>query len=142
MVWLGHLVRVSALWRVGDAGGNGQHAPAAISNFCPSAIHTRRDPLDSGGFARVITGSYKYRLGDAFGLRAITRVIIVCRRDRGDVFVRSGRTDLLLPQALGQSVTFRGGRKEERVMKTVKECATCFRTKHVGINGQIPGVVI
>ena len=128
MVRLGRTLKVSAVWRVGGAGRNGRQADAtpAMSNFRPSAIHTHRDPLDLGGFERVITGNDKHRFRDAFGSRTIVGVPIMCRRDPGNVFVRSGRTDLILLQTHGQSVTLSGGWNQQRVLKTVEERARCF----------------
>jgi len=87
MVRLDHTPHVLSVLRRGGMVMDRRHARAtpAIQTFCPSTIHTGRDPLDIGGFDRVIARNHKHRSRDAFSLRPITILTVMCRRDRGNV---------------------------------------------------------
>jgi hypothetical protein len=105
---------------------NGQrHAdqlPAA-GYFRPRVIDTICDPRDIGSLERVVTRNNQDIVGDALGLRTIARVAIVRRRYRSNVFVWFRCTNMVFLQALGQLVTLRRGRKQQRVLKPIEVSA-------------------
>src|SRR5271156_2028596 len=105
MVCLDHTPHVLSVLRSGGVVMNRRHARAtpAIRTFCPSTIHTRRDPLDVGGFDRVIAGNHKHRSRDAFSLRTITILTVMCRRDRGNVLYRVSRGHSIQKRSVWES---------------------------------------
>src|SRR5208283_3357872 len=104
-------VTVSGLWGARVVPSDGRHAHTMeATNFGPCLVYGVGNPLKVGGTERAITRNDKHCPGDAFGLRTISGVAIMRRRNRGNIFVGSCRTDLFLMQAGGQFITLLRGR--------------------------------